>query len=187
MMLLTVASVYKQWVPTPPVQSVASPSQAQTAQQGTWAKSLERDWDGLTRNLSPIIGGSMSLFAAVLYFLARRRRSSAPSADGRTGQSIQDHPQLKQMGHVALSLEPSKPPPDDGITVGTRVRLCSPLTDADRHRFPGWIDEMDAHVGQEFVVQSCASNGLLQLEGLRPKVCVAWVEPSSQVARVHAK
>jgi len=191
--LFTAALVFFAVFPRSPVQPVASPSQPQSEQQGSWVQSLEHEWRGslryvpdILRYVPAIIVGSMTILAALLNLRAAQIRGSVESGDHCADQSIQDHPQLKQIGHVALSIEPSKPPPDEGIAVGTRVRLRGPLTDADRHQFPGWIDEMDASIGQDFVVRSCASNGLLQLEGLRPKVCVAWVEPSSQVARVRA-
>jgi hypothetical protein len=179
--------IYIALAPTHPVQPVPVASQIQAAQNGTWAQTIEQIWPWLHGNYSAIIAGGMLLFATYLNIKLVRYRVSMKSADRLTDRSIQEHPKAELMEHVERSLKPSKPPPNEDIAVGTKVRLRSPRSEADRCQSPGWIDAMDACIGQEFVVQSCESNGLLRLEGLRPKVCVAWVEPLPQVAPVRAK
>jgi hypothetical protein len=173
-MLLTAVMAWFTIFPRSPVQSAASPSQA----QGSWVQPLEKDWRGSLRIFSAVIAGSMVLFASWLNSRAIRSLRAIQSGDRPDNQAAQDRPLPERLEHLPLSMTRPGVHADGEIAVGAKVRLCYPPTEVDKQRCPGWIADLDRYIGQDFVVEKLEPNGLLRLEGLRYDANVAWVVPS---------
>jgi hypothetical protein len=94
------------------------------------------------------------------------------------------HPSEKEDHSIDQNMKQSEPQPEKSIVVGTRLRLCSP-SNLEKKLCPIWIPAMDEHVGQEFVVESQSSNGLMRLRGFKYDVNVAWVEPAGEATYVR--
>ncbi len=185
MLAITAVIGYFTVFPRVPVQPACSATQMQLAQKWPWIQSLEQDWLVLFRYFSAVFAGCMVVLAGWLNVRAARHRGSAPSVYHRTVKTAASHLQLERTEPVGPPIAPFSLPGSKIIDVGTRVRLCPP-SDADKQRSPKWVPGMDKYIGQEFVVESRAPNGLLRLDGLKYDVSVVWVEPTTSVVHVNA-